>query len=132
MQFFVGDANLEISNVQTCYEGIGQHQPAKEATHYASIFGEFLENHYLALPCKYQRCHQGQRHTFKSNLKYGSPRRLGDIAIPRTWFAAITKFLVLEHLDVYTIVYDHKPVAVEIKGSLMSRAVLSTIPLNKR
>ena len=34
---FLGDANLELSTTQTCYEGIGQHQPAKEATHYAGI-----------------------------------------------------------------------------------------------
>ena len=30
--FFLGDANLELSTAQACYEGIGQHQPAKEAT----------------------------------------------------------------------------------------------------
>ena len=51
--FFLGDANLQLSHAQACYEGIGQHQPAKEATHYAGVFGEFLENHQLALPCTY-------------------------------------------------------------------------------
>ena len=52
---------------------------------------------------------------------------------PRTWLAATTKFLVLKHFDAYTIIYDHKPVAVEIKSSLMPCAVLATIPrLDKR
>ena len=55
------------------------------------------------------------------------------IAIPRTWLAATTKSLVLEHFDAFTLIYDHKPVAIEIKGSLMFRAALSTIPrLDKR
>ena len=56
------------------------------------------------------------------------PRRLDYIAIPKTWLAATTKSLVLEHFDAYTIIYDHKPVAVEIKGSRMFRKVLATIP----
>ena len=34
---------------------------------------------------------------------------------------------MLEHFDAYTIIYDHKPVAVDIEGSLMSRKVLATI-----
>ena len=72
------------------------------------------------------RCHQGQRHTF--NLKHGAPRKLDYIAIPKTWLAATTKSVVLEHFDAYTIIYDNKPVAVEIKGSLMSCKVLATIP----
>ena len=118
--FFLGDANLELSHAQACYEGIGQHQPAKEATHYADIFGEFLENHHLALPCTYRKIHQGQRHTLKTTLKHGGPRRLDYIAVPTTWLAATTKSLVLEHFDAYTIIYDHKPVAVEIMGSLIS------------
>ena len=42
--------------------------------------------------------------------------------------ATTTKSLVLEHFDAFTLVYDHKPVAIEIKGSQMSRAALSTIP----
>ena len=111
-RFFLGDANLELSNAQACYEGIGQHQPAKEATHYAGIFCEFLEKNYLALPCTYQRCYQGQRHTFNTNLKYGSPRRVDYIAIPRTWLAATTKSLVLKHFEALTLIYDHKPVAI--------------------
>ena len=121
--FFLGDANMELSLAQACYEGIGQHQPAKEGTHYAGIFGEFLENHHLALPCTYRNIHQGQRHTFKTTLKHGGPRRLAYIAIPKTWLAATTKSLVLEHFDAYAIIYDHKPVAVEIKGSMISRKV---------
>ena len=36
--FFLGDANMELSFAQACYEGIGQHQPATEGTHYAGIF----------------------------------------------------------------------------------------------
>ena len=82
----------------------------------------------MALPCTYQRCHQGQRHIFKTNLRKGLSRRLDDIAVPRTWLATTTKSLVLEHFDAFTLVYDHKPVAIEIKGSQMSRAALSTIP----
>ena len=96
--------------------------------HYARIFCVFFENNYLALPCTYQKCHQGQRHTFKTSLKQGAPRRLDYIAIPKTWLAASAKSLVLQHFDAYTIIYDHKPVAVEIKVSLMSRKVLTTIP----
>ena len=35
--------------------------------------------------------------------------------------------------DAYTAVYDHKPVAVEIKGSIVSQEILSKIPrLDKR
>ena len=83
--FFLGDTNLELSLAQTCYEGIGQHQPAKEGTHYAGIFGEFLEQHHLALLCTYRKIHQGQRHTFKTTLRYGGPRRLDYIAVPNTW-----------------------------------------------
>ena len=30
--FFLGDANIELSHAQVCYEGIGPHQPSKEAT----------------------------------------------------------------------------------------------------
>ena len=106
---------------------------AKTLAHYAGIFGELLEKNYLALPCTYQRCYQGQRHIFKANLRKGLPRRLDYIAVPRTWLAAITKSFVLEHFDAFTLICDHKPVAIEIKGSLMSRAVLSTIPrLDKR
>ena len=119
--FLPGDANLELSHAQACYEGIGQHQPAKDATHYAGIFCEFLENHQLALPCTYRKIHQGQRNTFKTTLKHGRPRRLDYTTVPKTWLAATTKSLVLEHFDAYTIIYDHKPVAVEIKGSLISQ-----------
>ena len=36
--FFLGDANIELSLAQTCYEGIGQHQLAKEGTHYEGMF----------------------------------------------------------------------------------------------
>ena len=53
-------------------------------------------------------------------MKHGGARRLDYIAVPKTWLAAITKSLVLEHFDAYTIIYDHKPVAVEIKGSMIS------------
>ena len=53
-------------------------------------------------------------------MKHGGPRRLDFIAVPKTWLAATVKSLVLEHFDAYTIIYDHKPVAVEIKGSLIS------------
>ena len=42
--------------------------------------------------------------------------------------AAATKFLVLEHLDANAIMYKHKPVAVEIKGSIMSHEAISKIP----
>ena len=31
--FLLGDVNIEFSHGQLCYEGIGPHQPAKEATH---------------------------------------------------------------------------------------------------
>ena len=55
------------------------------------------------------------------------------IAVPKTWLAAITKSLVLEHFDAYTIIYDHKPVAVEIKGSMISsNAMEKTTRLDKR
>ena len=67
-------------------------------------------------------------HIFKTNLKNGSPRRLDYIAVPRIWLAATTQSLVLEHYDVFILIYDHKPMAIEIKGSLMSRAAFSTIP----
>ena len=50
------------------------------------------------------------------------------IAVPQTWLAATTKFLVLEHFDAYTIIYDHKPLAVEIKGFLMFRKVFEEGP----
>ena len=36
--FFLGDANMELSLAQACYEGIGQHQPAKEGTHTTQAF----------------------------------------------------------------------------------------------
>ena len=36
--FFLGDTNMELSLAQVCYEGIGQHQPAKEDIHYAGMF----------------------------------------------------------------------------------------------
>ena len=42
--------------------------------------------------------------------------------------ATATKSLVLEPFDAFILIYDHKPVAIEIKGSLMSRTALSTIP----
>ena len=32
------------------------------------------------------------------------------------------------HFDAYTVIYDHKPVAVEIKGSIVSQEVISKIP----
>ena len=87
----------------------------------------------MALPCTYRNIHQGQRHTFKTTLKHGGPRRLDYIAVPKTWRAAITKSLVLEHFDDYTIIYDHKLVVVEIKGSMTSRKALSKVPrLDKR
>ena len=131
--FIVGDANLLLSHAQACYEGIGQHQPAKEATHYAGVFGDLLEDHQLALPCTYRKIHHGQRRIFKTILKHGGPRRLDYIAVPKTWLAATAKSLVLEHFDAYTIIYDHKLVAVEIKGSLISRKALATVPrLDKR
>ena len=57
--FFLGDVNIEFSHAQVCYEGTGHHQPAKEATNYAGIFGEFLESNHLSLPCTYSKCHQG-------------------------------------------------------------------------
>ena len=69
-------------------------------------------------------------------MKHGGPRRLDYITVPKTWLAATTKSLVLEHFDAYTIIYDHKPVAVEIKGSLISQnktKTLATVPrLDKR
>ena len=87
----------------------------------------------MALPSTYHRVHQGQRHTYKTTLKHGGPRRLDYIGIPKTWLAATTKSLVLENFDAYTKVYDHKPVAVEIKGSILSRKALENIPrLDKR
>ena len=44
-----------------------------------------------------------------------------------------TKSLVLEHCDAYTVIYDHKPVAVEIKGSMTSRKAIEKLPrLDKR
>ena len=92
------------------------------------LFCDLLENHHLALPCTYRKIHQGQRHTFKTTLKHGGPRRLDYIAVPKTWLAAITKSLVLEHFDAYTIIYDHKLVAVEIKGSMTSKKALEKIP----
>ena len=75
----------------------------KEATHYAGIFGKFLEQHYLALFCIYSRCYQGQRHTYKGSLI--GPRRLDYIVVPNIWLAAIAKSQVLEHFDVYTVIY---------------------------
>ena len=40
---------------------------------------------------------------------------------------------MLEHFDAYTIIYDHEPVAVEIKGSFISQKALATVPrLDKR
>ena len=39
----------------------------------------------------------------------------------------------MKHFDAYTVIYDHKPVAVEIKGSMTSRKALEKIPrLDKR
>ena len=67
-------------------------------------------------------------HTCKTSFQSGGPRRLDYIAVPKTWHAAITKSLALEHFNVYTVVYDHKPVAVEIKGSIVSPEVISKIP----
>ena len=61
-------------------------------------------------------------------MKHGGPRRLDYIAVPKTWLAATTKSLVLEHFDAYTIIYDHKPVAVEIEGSMTSRKALAKVP----
>ena len=59
--------------------------------------------------------------------------RLDYIAIPKTLLAAITKSLVLEQFDAYTVIYDHKVVAVEIKGSMISRKVFEKVPrLDKR
>ena len=92
------------------------------------IFGEFLESNHLALPCTYSKCHQDQRHAYNTSLRNAGPRRLDYIAVPKTWLADTTQFVVLEHFDAYTIIYDHKPVAVEIQGSIMSREVISTIP----
>ena len=84
-------------------------------------------------PVERNNIHQGQRHTFKTTLKHGGPRRLDYIAVPKTWLAAATKSLVFEHVDAYTIIYDHKPVAVEIKGSMTSRKALEKVPrLDKR
>ena len=124
---FFCDANIEISHGQMCYEGIGSHQPATEATNYAAIFGQFLGQNDLALLCIYSRCHQGQRHTYKTSLPSGGPRRLDYIAVPSTWRAATTKVLLLEHFDAYTVIYDHKSVAVEIEGSIVSQEVISKI-----
>ena len=45
---FLADANIEVSNAQPCYRGIGEHQAAREATSYAFIFAEFVEAHQLA------------------------------------------------------------------------------------
>ena len=92
---------------------------------------EFLEQHHVALPCTYSRCHQGQRHTYKGSLT--GPRRLDYIAVPSSWLAATTKSLVLENFDAYTVIYDHKPVAVEIKGSIVSQDAITKMPrLDKR
>ena len=49
------------------------------------------------------------------------------IAAPKTWLAAITKSLVLEHFDAYTIIYDHKPVAVEIYGCIKFREAIEKV-----
>ena len=39
----------------------------------------------------------------------------------------------MEHFDAYTLVYDHTPAAVEIKGSIVSQEIISKIPrLDKR
>ena len=38
---FSGDANIELSHAQVCYEGIGLRQPAKDATHYAGTVCDF-------------------------------------------------------------------------------------------
>jgi hypothetical protein len=85
------------------------------------------------MPSTYGKIHKGQRHTFKTTLKHGGARRLDYIAVPKTWLAAITKSLVLELFDAYTIIYDHKPVAVEIKGSMISSKAMEKIPrLDKR
>ena len=101
-------------------------RPRKQPTMLAS-FGEFLESNHLALPCTYSRCHQGQRHIFKTRFRNGGPRRFDYIAVPKTWLAATAKSLVLEHFDVYTIIYEDKPVAVEIKGPIMSHEAFSKI-----
>ena len=60
-------------------------------------------------------------------MPMGTQQAVGRLCIekPRTWLAATTEFLVLEQFDAYTIIYDHKPVAVEIKSSLMPCAVLN-------
>ena len=51
------------------------------------------------------------------------------IVVPSIWVVSTTtKFLVLEHFDAYTVIYDHKQVAVEIKGSIVSQEVISKIP----
>ena len=50
------------------------------------------------------------------------------IVVPKTWLAATAKSFVLEHFDAYTIIYDHKPVAVEIKGSMISSKALEKYP----
>ena len=55
------------------------------------------------------------------------------IAIPKIWLAAITKSLVLEHFDAYTVKHDHKLLAVEIKGLTISRKAMEKVPrLDKR
>ena len=35
---------------------------------------------------------------------------------------------MLEHFDAYIVIYDHKLVAVEIKGSMISKKAFETIP----
>ena len=71
--------------------------------------------------------------TFKTILRHSGPRRLDYIGVPKMWLAATVKSFVLVQFDAYTIIYDHKPVALEIKGSVMSRKALATVPrLNKK
>ena len=61
------------------------------------------------------------------------PRRFDHISVPSTWLAATTKSLVLENFDAYILIYDQKPVAVEIKGSIVSQDAPAKVPrLDKR
>ena len=46
---FVGDANIDLSHLQACYQGVGEHQAAREATSYALFVGECVGAHQLSL-----------------------------------------------------------------------------------
>ena len=87
----------------------------------------------MALPCTSRKIHKGQRYAFKTILRHSGPRRLDYIGVPKMWLAVTVKSFVLEQFDAYTIICDHKPVALEIKGSVILRKAFATVlRLNKK